>query len=339
VGRTGQGARPDPRVFRDQGKGALVDGVFTVTGFSFGGRGQSSGLAFIHLKDWSERPGAQNRVQAIAGRAMGYFSTIKDAMAFAFAPPAVLELGNATGFDFELLDRGGVGHEKLMEARNQLLGLAAKDPTLMAVRPNGLDDEPQYRFAIDREKASAFGLTIEDINNTLSAAWGSGYVNDFIDRGRVKRVFIQGDESSRMLPQDFNKWYVRNNLGQMVPFSAFRHRFVDLRLAQAGALQRRSLGGNSRGMPAPGQSTGAAMAAMEKAGGASCPRASPTSGPPFPTRSRRPARRSARFTPSPSPSSSSAWPRSTKAGRFRSPSCWWCRSASSARSWPPCCGA
>src|SRR5277367_1153577 len=148
-----------------------VDGVFTVTGFSFGGRGQSSGLAFVHLKDWSVRPGAQNRVQAIAGRAMHYFSTIQDAMAFAFAPPAVLELGNATGFDFELLDRGGLGHEALMEARNQLLGLAAKEPTIMAVRPNGLNDEPQYRFTFDREKASAFGLTMQDINNTLADAW------------------------------------------------------------------------------------------------------------------------------------------------------------------------
>ena len=240
-----------------------VDGVFTVTGFSFGGRGQSSGLAFIHLKDWSVRPGAQNRVQAIAGRAMGYFSTIKDAMAFAFAPPAVLELGNATGFDFELLDLGNLGHQKLMDARNQILGMAAKDPTLLAVRPNGLNDEPQYQFTFDREKASAFGLTMADINNTLADAWGSGYVNDFIDRGRVKRVFIQGDESSRMLPQDFNKWYVRNLLGQMVPFSAFATgswSYGSPKLERYNGTPSAEI----LGMPAPGQSTGAAMDAMEK---------------------------------------------------------------------------
>jgi len=263
VGRTAEVLNQIRDYFETKEK-SNVDGVFTVTGFSFGGRGQSSGLAFIHLKDWSQRPGAQNRVQAIAGRAMKYFSTIKDAMAFAFAPPAVLELGNATGFDFELLDRGGVGHQKLMEARNQLLGLAAKETTtLMAVRPNGLDDEPQYRFAFDREKASAFGLTMADINNTLAYAWGSGYVNDFIDRGRVKRVFIQGDESSRMLPQDFNKWYVRNNLRQMVPFSAFA---TGSWISGSPKLERYNGVPSIEilGMPAPGQSTGAAMATMER---------------------------------------------------------------------------
>jgi multidrug efflux pump len=240
-----------------------VDGVFTVNGFSFGGRGQSSGLAFVHLKDWSQRPGAQNRVQAIAGRAMGYFATIKDAMAFAFAPPAVLELGNASGFDFELLDRANVGHEKLMEARNELLGEAAKNRVLMAVRPNGLNDEPQYRFAFDREKASAFGLTMADINDTLAAAWGSEYVNDFIDRGRIKRVFIQGDAPSRMLPQDFNKWYVRNNLGQMVPFSAFATgswTFGSPKLERYNGVSSVEI----LGQPASGQSTGAAMDAMAR---------------------------------------------------------------------------
>ncbi|MCE0523997.1 MAG: efflux RND transporter permease subunit [Methylacidiphilales bacterium] len=262
VGRTAAVLDQIREYFQTQEKNN-VDGIFTVTGFSFGGRGQSSGLAFIHLKDWSLRPGAQNRVQAIAGRAMGYFSTIKDAMAFAFAPPAVLELGNATGFDFELLDRAGVGHEQLMQARGQLLGMAAKDPTLLAVRPNGLNDEPQYRFTFDREKAGAFGLTMEDINNTLADAWGSGYVNDFIDRGRVKRVFIQGDENSRMLPQDFNKWYVRNNLGQMVPFSAFASGswiYGSPKLERYDGVPSIEI----LGMPAPGQSTGAAMAAMEK---------------------------------------------------------------------------
>ena len=261
VDRTGKVLDQIREYFETKEK-ANVDGVFTVTGFSFGGRGQSSGLAFVHLKDWSQRPGAQNRVQAIAGRAMGYFSTIKDAMAFAFAPPAALELGNATGFDFELLDRANLGHQKLMEARNQVLGLAAKNPALFAVRPNGLDDEPQYRFAFDREKASAFGLTMEDINNTLSYAWGSGYVNDFIDRGRVKRVFIQGDAPSRMLPQDFNKWYVRNGRGEMVPFSAFATGswiYGSPKLERYNGVSSVEI----LGQPAPGYSTGAAMAAME----------------------------------------------------------------------------
>jgi multidrug efflux pump len=254
------------RKYFETNEKANVDGVFTVTGFSFGGRGQSSGLAFVHLKDWSVRPGAQNRVQAIAGRAMHYFGTIKDAMAFAFAPPAVLELGNATGFDFELLDRGSVGHDALMQARGQLLGMAAKDPLLYAVRPNGLNDEPQYRFDIDRERASAFGLTIADVNNTLSAAWGSEYVNDFIDRGRVKKVFIQGDAPSRMLPQDFNTWYVRNSSGQMVPFSAFATgswMYGSPKLERYDGVPSIEI----QGAPAPGQSTGAAMAEMEKLAG------------------------------------------------------------------------
>jgi multidrug efflux pump len=241
---------------------SVVAHIFTVTGFSFGGRGQSSGLAFIALKPWSERPGAQNRVQAIAGRAMKYFGTFKDAMAFAFAPPAALELGNATGFDLELLDRGNLGHEQLLAARNQFLGLAAQNPSLVAVRPNGLNDEPQYRFDIDRERASAYGLTIADINNTLSAAWGSAYVNDFIDRGRIKRVFIQGDAPSRMLPDDFNTWYVRNNQGQMVPFSAFAQghwTYGSPKLERYQGVPATEI----LGQPAPGLSTGAAMAAVE----------------------------------------------------------------------------
>jgi multidrug efflux pump len=240
-----------------------VGGVFTVMGFSFGGRGQSSGLAFVHLKPWSQRPGAQNRVQAIAQRAMEHFSKIEDAKVFAFAPPAVIELGNATGFDLELLDRAGLGHAKLMDARNQLLGLAAKDPTVMAVRPNGLDDEPQYKFDINREKAEAYKLTIADVNNTLSAAWASVYVNDFVDNDRIKKVFIQGDMSSRMLPQDFNKWYVRNSADQMVPFSAFAKGswiWGSPKLERYNGVSSIEI----LGQPAPGLSTGAAMSAMEK---------------------------------------------------------------------------
>jgi len=195
-----------------------VEGVFTVSGFSFAGRGQTSGLVFVRLKPWHDRPGARNRVQAIAARANQRFGTIADAQAVAFAPPAALELGNATGFDLELLDRANQGHDKLMAARNLLLGMAQKDPRLVGVRPNGLDDEPQYQFNVDWEEASALGLTISDINNTLSAAWGSKYVDDFIDRGRVKRVFIQGDAPSRMLPQELTDWYVRTRPGRWCPF-------------------------------------------------------------------------------------------------------------------------
>ena len=240
-----------------------VESVMTVAGFSFGGRGQNSGLAFIRLKDWDLRPGKANRVQAIAGRAMRHFMTFREAMAFAFPPPAVFELGNATGFDFQLLDEGGVGHAKLMEARNQLLGMAAKDPTLMAVRPNGLNDEPQYRVNIDREKAGALGLTISDINSTLSTAWGSAYVNDFVDRGRIKRVFLQGQASSRMQPDDFGKWYARNSSGKMVPFSAFATgawTYGSPRLERFDGQPSLQI----LGQPAPGKSSGAAMQTMEE---------------------------------------------------------------------------
>src|SRR6266852_1256709 len=200
---------------------AAVDSVLTVAGFNFGGRGQSSGLIFVRLKDWAARPGANNRVQAIARRAMGRFLQYRDALAFAFAPPAAIELGNATGFDFELIDRANVGHAKLMEARNQLLKLASQNPNLAAVRSNGLNDEPQYKIEIDREKANALSLTVSDVNTILSAAWGSEFIDQFTDRGRVKKVFIQGSDNSRMVPGNFNDWYVRNSLRQMVPFAAF----------------------------------------------------------------------------------------------------------------------
>ncbi len=261
-GRTAQVLGDVVDYFHTQ-EGAAVDSVLTVNGFSFGGRGQNSGLAFIKLKDWSVRPGEANRVQAIAGRAMRHFAGIKDAFVFAFAPPAVLELGNATGFDFELLDRGNVGHDKLMAARNQLLGMAAKEPTLVGVRPNGIDDEPQYRIDIDREKASALGITLASINETLSAAWGSAYVNDFLDRGRVKRVYMQGEPNSRMLPDDLGTWYVRNNAGQMVPFSAFARgewSYGSPKLERYNGVPSVEI----MGMPAPGQSTGSAMATMER---------------------------------------------------------------------------
>jgi multidrug efflux pump len=238
-----------------------VEGVFEVNGFSFGGRGQNAGLIFVRLKDWDARPGTQNKVQAIAGRAMARFSRIKDALVFAFAPPAVLELGNATGFDFELQDRANLGHDRLIAARNQILAAAAKDKRLFAVRPNGIDDEPQYTVAIDREKANAQSVSIADINTTMSVAWGSAYVNDFVDRGRVKRVFMQGDSGSRMLPDQLDDWYVRNSLGQMVKFSSFatgRWTYGSPKLERYNGVPAIEI----LGSPAPGQSTGAAMAAM-----------------------------------------------------------------------------
>jgi multidrug efflux pump len=248
--------------FMTQEKAAVL-GVFTVSGFNFAGRGQASGQLFIRLKDWSERPGARNRVQAIVARANRALSKIDDAQVFAFAPPAVQELGNATGFDLELLDRTNQGHEKLMAARNQLLSLARSDRQLTQLRANGLDDEPEYQVHIDWEKVNALGLTIADVNNTLSAAWGSQFVNDFIDRGRVKRVFIQGDAPSRMLPQDLTSWYVRNSRGQMVPFSAFAGAdwiFGSPKLERYNGVPSVEI----LGSPVAGVSTGTALDAMEK---------------------------------------------------------------------------
>ncbi|MDB5368103.1 MAG: transporter, hydrophobe/amphiphile efflux family [Rhodospirillales bacterium] len=244
-------------------EGHNVKSVFTIRGFNFGGAGQNSGLAFISLKPWGDRPGEENRVQSIAGRAMKKFAQYKDAISFAVAPPAVPELGTATGFDFQLLDRGNVGHERLMAARNQLLGLAAKRPELFGVRPNGLDDEPQYKLSIDWQKASALGLSIADINATMSTAWGSSYTGDFIDRGRVKRVFVQGEASARMLPNDLDAWYVRNVSGEMVPFSTFARAewtYGSPRLERYNGVPSMEI----QGQAAPGQSTGTAMAVMEE---------------------------------------------------------------------------
>ena len=196
-----------------------VESVLTVVGFSFAGRGQNAMMAFVKLKDWALRETPEMKVGAVARRASMRFARIKDALAFAFAPPAIIELGTSNGFDFELMDRAGLGHEKLMAARNQLLGMAAQDPDLAMVRPNGLEDTPQFRVEIDREKATASGLSLADINATLSTAWGSAYVNDFVERGRVKKVYVQADAPFRMLPEDMSRWYVRNGTGEMVPVS------------------------------------------------------------------------------------------------------------------------
>ena len=240
-----------------------VASVFAVAGFSFGGNGQNTGIAFVRLKDWSLRKDVAQKAPAVAGRAMGKLLQIKDAMVFTFAPPAVLELGNATGFDMQLQDIGGVGHDALMAARNQLLGMASQNPAMVGVRPNGQEDTPQYKIDIDQQKATALGLQLSEINRVLSVGWGSSYVNDFLDRGRVKKVFIQGDASSRMLPEDLNKWFVRNAAGQMVPFSAFatgKWIYASPRLERYEGLPSVEI----LGTPAPGQSTGAAMNAMEE---------------------------------------------------------------------------
>ncbi|WP_065257579.1 efflux RND transporter permease subunit EmhB [Pseudomonas bananamidigenes] len=244
----------------DKEAGAVAS-VFTVNGFNFAGRGQSSGLAFIMLKPWHERD-ASNSVFALAQRAQQHFFSFRDAMVFAFAPPAVLELGNATGFDVFLQDRAGIGHEKLMEARNQFLGMAAQSKVLYQVRPNGLNDEPQYHLEIDDEKARALGLSLSDINSTLSISFGSSYVNDFIDRGRVKKVYVQGQAGARMSPEDLKKWYVRNSAGTMVPFSAFAKGewiYGSPKLARYNGVEAMEI----LGSPAPGYSTGEAMAEVE----------------------------------------------------------------------------
>ena len=244
-------------------KDEAVKSIFTVSGFSFAGAGQNAGLAFISLKPFDERKSADLKAAAVAGRAFGAFSQIRDAMVFPIVPPAVQELGNASGFDFQLQDTGGVGHEALINARNMMLGMAAQNPVLAGVRPNGQDDTPQLRIDVDQAKAGAMGLTTADINSALSTALGGSYVNDFIDRGRIKKVYVQADAPFRMKPEDFNRWYVRNSSGSMVPFSAFattQWTFGSPRLERYNGLSSV----NIQGAPAPGKSSGAAMAAMEE---------------------------------------------------------------------------
>ena len=240
-----------------------IDGLFTVAGFSFAGSGQNAGIAFVNLKDWSERTRPDQSVDAVIGRAYGAFAGIREAMVFAFAPPAIIELGTANGFDLQLVDRGGNGHDALVAARNQLLGMASQDPRLVGVRPNGLNDTPQFNINIDQEKASALGVNLADINRTLAAAWGSSYVNDFIENGRVKRVYMQADAKYRMMPEDMDYWYVRNQKGEMVPISAVSSTewtYGSPRLERFNGLS--SL--NIQGAAAPGVASGDAMAAMEQ---------------------------------------------------------------------------
>ncbi|ENH8194397.1 efflux RND transporter permease subunit [Salmonella enterica subsp. enterica serovar Bareilly] len=242
---------------------ANVESVFTVNGFSFSGQGQNSGMAFVSLKPWEERNGEENSVEAVIARATRAFSQIRDGLVFPFNMPAIVELGTATGFDFELIDQGGLGHDALTKARNQLLGMVAKHPDLLVrVRPNGLEDTPQFKLDVDQEKAQALGVSLSDINETISAALGGYYVNDFIDRGRVKKVYIQADAQFRMLPGDINNLYVRSANGEMVPFSTFssaRWIYGSPRLERYNGMPSMELLGEA----APGRSTGEAMSLME----------------------------------------------------------------------------
>ncbi|MDI9444963.1 MAG: efflux RND transporter permease subunit, partial [Planctomycetota bacterium] len=240
-----------------------IESCMVISGASFAGRGQNMGMAFVKLRDWKLRDRPDLKVTAVAGRAMAKFSQFREAMVFAFAPPAVVELGTAKGFDFQLQDRSGLGHDALMAARNQLLGMAAQDPRLANVRPNGMEDVPEYRLDIDWEKAGAQGVPLSAIHNTVSAAFGSAYVNDFIQGGRVKRVYVQADAPFRMLPDDINRLYVRNETGKMVPFSSFATGYWTTgspKLERYNAFP--SI--NIQGEAAPGRSSGEAMQAMEE---------------------------------------------------------------------------
>ncbi len=261
AGRTLESMKTVEDFFLDQ-KGDMVEGMFSIVGFSFTGAAQNAGMAFAHLNDWENRDESQSAF-AIVNQAFGALSQIEDASAFPIIPPPIQELGNATGFDFQLVDRGAKGHEALMNARNQLLGMAAQNPKLTGVRPNGLSDVPEFKINIDSEKASALGVSLDDINSTLSIAWGSAYVNDFIDRGRIKRVYLQADANYRMDPEDLEKWFVRNNDGDMVAFSAFSSmewNYGSPKLERFNGISSV----NIKGSPAPGVSSGEAMAEAQK---------------------------------------------------------------------------
>jgi len=260
--QTGKVLEEVQRYFMENEKEA-VENCMTVAGIGFSGIAQTNGMVFAKMKDWKLRDRPDLKVDAVAGRAMRAFSQIRNAMVFVFPPPSVIELGNATGFDFELLDRGGLGHGALMAARNQLLGMAAQDPRLIKVRPNGMGDVPEYRIDVDWEKAGALGLPITSIHNTISAAFGGAYANDFIQGGRVKRVYVQADAPYRMLPGDLEKLYVRNTAGKMVPFSSFASghwAYGSPNLERYNGFPSLNIWGE----PAPGKSSGEAMQAMEE---------------------------------------------------------------------------
>ncbi len=240
-----------------------VESIFAAAGFSFAGSGQNMGIAFVNMKDWSQRVAPGSDVQSIAARARTAFQDIREAMVFPFVPPAVIELGTSSGFNVQLQDRAGLGHDALVAARNQFLGLAGQDRRLVGVRPNGQDDVAEYQLEIDHAKAGALGVPVASINDTLMTAWGGAYVNDFIDRGRVKKVYLQADAHARMTPEDLDKWYVRNDRGDMVPLSAF----TSARWVYGSPRLERFNGQPSLeilGQAAPGLSSGDAMAAVEE---------------------------------------------------------------------------
>jgi multidrug efflux pump len=240
----------------------ILRDCMSVLGFSFAGRGQNGAILFVGLRDWTTRTKKHQSVSALVDRCRARFASINRARLYVSQPPPILELGNVSGFDLQLQDMAGVGHERLLEARNMLLDMAARNPNLIAVRPNGLEDQPQMRVSIDREKAGALGLDLAAVNTTLGIVWGSAYTDDFLDRGRVKKVYLQGDSPFRMLPEDMDKWHFRNKFGQMVPFSAFascRWEYASTNLTRYNGLPAMEIIGN----PAPGKSTGEAMAEME----------------------------------------------------------------------------
>ncbi len=260
--RTRESAKMVEDYFLNQEK-ENVESIFTATGFSFAGQGQNVGLGFVRLKDWSVRQRPEQKAQAIAQRALRNLYGIKDASVYAFIPPPIPALGHASGFDFKLIDQAGLGHETLLQARNMMLGMASQDSRMVGVRPNGMSDVPQYQLNIDQEKASALGVSIADITNTIGTAWGSTYVNDFVDQGRIKKVYMQGDAPFRMLPEDVDRWYVRNGKGDMVPFSSFvtgHWEYGSPRLERYNGRSSMEI----LGAPAPGVSSGVAMAAIEE---------------------------------------------------------------------------
>jgi len=251
------------RYFEEQEREAVTS-VLSISGSGFSGRGQNNGMLYVNLRDWKLRNRPDLRVKAVVARATKALAGIRNATIFVFPPPAVTELGTSQGFQFQLLDRAGQGHEALTAARNQLLGIVAKDPRVTAVRPNGMEDVPQYRIDVDWERAGALGVPITSIHNTISASFGSAYANDFIQGGRIKRVYVQADAPFRMLPKDLEKLFVRNTAGEMVPFSSFasgRWTSGSPRLERYNGFPSM----NILGQAAPGRSSGEAMEAMEEA--------------------------------------------------------------------------
>ena len=241
----------------------IVNSVMGITGFSFSGRGQSMGLFFVKTKPYEERTAPGSDTGSLAKKAGADLFKIADASIYPIVPPPIPELGSATGFDFYLTDRSGLGHDTLMNARNQLLGMASQEPTLTQVRPNGMNDQPQYRIYIDDEKARSLSTNLRSIDSTMQVAWGSAYVNDFLDRGRTKKVFVQGEASSRITPEDFDSWHVRNDNGQMVPFSSFAQGEWTMgspRLTRYNGVE----GLQIQGSPIQGVSSGDAMDTVEK---------------------------------------------------------------------------